>query len=384
MASTNKDPVLVVLQLTGGDDYLNTINPYTEPLYRDNRPAVGIPEDEVLHLDDKIGFHPNMGPIRDLYNQGTIAIIHGVGYANSIRSHFRSMDIWHTCEPDRLGTEGWLGRATREIDPNKENVVTTVSFGPSLFRSLALPGVPIACVDDLDSYGFFPSISVERRRARIMDRFARLYSPAIGRGLVMDYLGQTGLDSLKSADILKVAPQTYSSSVEYADTTIARKLKGIAQIHLADLGTRIFYCDHGSFDSHANQLGMHATLWKDVSEAIEDFMADLREHDASDNVVMFLFTEFGRRVHDNGSGTDHGSAGAAFVIGDPVKGGQYSEYPSLKPENLEQGDLVPNIDFRGIYSSLLEDWMGLDAKPIVGGTFEKLDFLGQGSRPSSS
>ena len=384
MASTNKDPVLVVLQLTGGDDYLNTINPYTEPLYRDNRPAVGIPEDEVLHLDDKIGFHPNMGPIRDLYNQGTIALIHGVGYANSIRSHFRSMDIWHTCEPDRLGTEGWLGRATREIDPNKENVVTTVSFGPSLFRSLALPGVPIACVDDLDSYGFFPSISVERRRARIMDRFARLYSPAIGRGLVMDYLGQTGLDSLKSADILKVAPQTYSSSVEYADTTIARKLKGIAQIHLADLGTRIFYCDHGSFDSHANQLGMHATLWKDVSEAIEDFMADLREHDASDNVVMFLFTEFGRRVHDNGSGTDHGSAGAAFVIGDPVKGGQYSEYPSLKPENLEQGDLVPNIDFRGIYSSLLEDWMGLDAKPIVGGTFEKLDFLGQGSRPSSS
>ena len=384
MPSTNKDPVLVVLQLTGGDDYLNTINPYTEPLYRDNRPAVGIPEDEVLHLDDKIGFHPNMGPIRDLYNQGTIAIIHGVGYANSIRSHFRSMDIWHTCEPDRLGTEGWLGRATREIDPNKENVVTTVSFGPSLFRSLALPGVPIACVDDLDSYGFFPSISVERRRARIMDRFARLYSPAIGRGLVMDYLGQTGLDSLKSADILKVAPQTYSSSVEYADTTIARKLKGIAQIHLADLGTRIFYCDHGSFDSHANQLGMHATLWKDVSEAIEDFMADLRQHDASDNVVMFLFTEFGRRVHDNGSGTDHGSAGAAFVIGDPVKGGQYSEYPSLKPENLEQGDLVPNIDFRGIYSSLLEDWMGLDAKPIVGGTFEKLDFLGQGSRPSSS
>jgi uncharacterized protein (DUF1501 family) len=191
----------------------------------------------------------------------------------------------------------------------------------------------------------------------------------------MDYLGQTGLDSLKGADILKVAPETYSSTVEYADTSIARKLKGIAQIHLADLGTRILYCDHGSFDSHANQAGMLDTLWKDISEAIEDFFDDLREHNASNNVIMFLFSEFGRRVHDNGSGTDHGAAGATFVIGDTIKGGQYSEYPSLKPEDLEQGDLVPHMDFRGVYSPILEDWLGLDAKPIVEGSFEKPNFI---------
>ena len=241
-----------------------------------------------------------------------MAIIHGVGYANSPRSHFRSMDIWHTCEPDKLGTEGWLGRATREIDPNKENVVTTVSFGPSLFRALALPGVPVACVDDLENYGLLTGIQEEQQRMKILDRFARLYSPAIGSGAVMDYLGQTGLDSLKGADILKVAPERYSSSVEYADTTIARKLKGIAQIHLADLGTRIFYCDHGSFDTHSNQVGMHDTLWKDVSEGVEDFFEDLKEHGAGDNVIMLLFSEFGRRVHDNGSGTDHGAAGCGL------------------------------------------------------------------------
>ena len=290
MASTKKDPVLVVLQLTGGNDYFNTVIPYTDPLYRDNRPAVGIPEEQILPLDNEIGLHPNMGPIRDLYNQGKVAIIHGVGYANSPRSHFRSMDIWHTCEPDKLGTEGWLGWATREMDPNKENVVTTVSFGPSLFRALALPGVPIACVDELESYGFLPGISEKQQRTRILDRFARLYSPAIGTGPVMDYLSQTGLDSLKGADILTVAPQKYSSSVEYGDTSIAAKLKGIAQIHLANLGTRIFYCDHGSFDSHSNQAGMLAGLWNDVSEGIEDFFDDLREHDASDNVIMFLFS----------------------------------------------------------------------------------------------
>ena len=375
MSSSDKEPVLVVLQLTGGNDYMNTVIPYTDPLYRDNRPAVGIPEEQILTLDDQVGLHPRMGPIRELYNQGSVAIIHGVGYADSPRSHFRSMDIWHTCEPDKLGTEGWLGRATREIDPNKENVVTTVSFGPSLFRALALPGVPVACVDDLESYGFLPGISEQQQRSRILDRFARLYSPAIGSGPVNDYLGQTGLDSLAGADVLKIAPQSYSSSVEYADSPIAQKLKGIAQIHMANLGTRILYCDHGSFDSHANQAGMLDGLWKEVSEAVEDFFEDLREHDASDNVIMFLFSEFGRRVHDNGSGTDHGAAGAAFVIGDPVKGGQYSEYPSTKPEDLQQGDLVPNTDFRGVYSTILEDWLGLDPKPIVEGSFEKINFL---------
>ena len=375
MTSTKKDPVLVVLQLSGGNDYFNTVIPYTDPLYRDNRPAVGIAEDQIIPLDDKVGLHPSMGPIRDLYNRGNVAIIQGIGYADSPRSHFRSMDIWHTCEPAKLGTEGWLGKALREIDPNKENVVTAVSFGKSMFRALVLPGVPVACVDDLEDYGFLPEISAQQQRERILDRFARLYSPALGTGPVMDYLGQTGLDSLKGADILKVAPERYSSNVEYPDSTIAKKLKGIAQIHLAGLGTRVLYCDHGSFDTHSSQLGMHATLWKEVSQAVEAFLDDLREHDAADNVVVLMFSEFGRRVHDNGSGTDHGAAGAAFVIGDPVKGGQYGEYPSTKPRDLQQGDLVPNLDFRGLYSTLLEDWMGLDANPIVGGNFEKPAFL---------
>ena len=375
MASTKKDPVLVVLQLTGGNDYLNTVIPYQDPLYRDFRPAIGISDDRILHLDDEIGLHPNMGPIRDMYNQGKVAIIHGVGYPDSPRSHFRSMDIWHTCEPDKIGTEGWLGRATRDLDPTSENIVTTVSFGPSLFRAVASPGVPITCVDDLENYGLLTDIAEEQERAKALDTFAQLYSPAIGKGLVMDYLGQTGRDSLKGGDILKVAPERYSSGVEYADTAIAKTLKGIAQIHLADLGTRILYCEHDSFDTHSNQTPLHDALWKDVSEAIENFFDDLREHNAADNVIMFLFSEFGRRVRDNGSGTDHGAGGVAFAIGDPVKGGQYGEYPSRKLEDQQNGDLAPNLDFRGMYSTVLEDWLRLDAKPIVEGTFEKPLFL---------
>ena len=375
MTSTKKDPILVVVQLSGGNDYLNTVIPYSDGLYYDNRPVVGIHEDRVIKLDDKAGLHPEMGPLKKVWNRGDMAIIHGIGYENAPRSHFRSMDIWHTCEPDKLGTEGWLGRATRDIDPNKENVLTTVSFGPSLFRALVLPGTPVAVVDDLDNYGLLPGITEQAQRTEILDRFARMYSPAIGSSAVMDYMGQTGLDTLEGADILKEAPLMYSSSVEYPDTSIAKKLKGIAQVHMANFGTRIFYVDHGSFDSHANQAGMADKLWKDVSEGMGSFLDDLREHDVSDNVVVMMFTEFGRRTRDNGSGTDHGAAGAAFMFGDGVKGGQYSEFPSLEEKNLEQGDVIPNYDYRGLYTSILEDWLDLDAKPIVEGIYEKLPIL---------
>ena len=371
-----KDPVLVVLQLSGGNDYLNTVIPYANSLYWDNRPAVNIPEDKIIALDARVGFNPSMAPLKKYYDEGTLALIHGVGYANSPRSHFRSMDIWHTCEPNIVGTEGWLGRALHEFDPRKENVVTGVSFGPSMFRAMSLPGVPVACVSgSLETYGMLPGIQGEQR-AKVLERFKNAYAPAVGLGTVMDYLGTTGIDSLAGADILKSAPQKYSSTVTYPGSKVAQKLRGVAQVHLANLGTRVFYLDHGSFDTHASQLGEHAKLWEEVSGAIDAFFTDLREHQAADNVLMLLFTEFGRRVHDNGSGTDHGAAGAAFAIGEPVQGGQYSEHPSLKAEDLSQGDLVPNVDFRGVYTTILEDWLKLDAKPIVNGTFEKLSFVG--------
>jgi uncharacterized protein (DUF1501 family) len=375
MATPGKSPVLVVLQLSGGNDYMNTVIPYNDPLYRDYRPRVAIPEDQILPLDDQVGLHPSMGPLREMYNQGKMAIIHGVGYPNSVRSHFRSMDIWHTCEPEKTGTEGWLGLATRALDPAKENIVTAVSFGPCMFRALAVPGVPVACVDDLETYGLLTGIAPAPQRAKILERFAQNYSPLIGTDEVMKYLGSTGLEAMEGADILKVAPQRYASTVQYPETSIAKKLKGIAQIHFANLGSRVFYCDHLGFDTHANQVGVHATLWNDISQAVAAFFADLKEHQASDEVLMLLFTEFGRRVRDNGSGTDHGAGGAAFVLGEAVQGGQYSEYPSRKAEDLTQGDLAPTIDFRGLYATILEDWLHVDAKPIVKGSFEQPRFL---------
>jgi uncharacterized protein (DUF1501 family) len=373
--TTKKDPVLVVLQLTGGNDYLNTVIPYNNGLYKDNRKAVGIGDNQILQLDKNYGMPSYMTTLKQEWDDGNLAIMHGVGYLDSPRSHFRSMDIWHTCEAIKVGTEGWLGRVVREFDPKKENVVTCVSFGPSLFRALSVPGVPVACVaGPLERYGFLPNIQEQTQRLEVLERFSRMYQPEPGSG-VMEYLGTTGLDSLKGADILKVAPERYSSTVKYPDTPLARKLKGIAQVHFANLGTRVFYCDLASFDTHAGQGPLHASLWTTVNEGLKAFMADLREHNESENVIVLMFSEFGRRVRDNGSGTDHGAAGVSFVLGDKVIGGHYGEYPSLEASKLVQGDLNPNMDFRDVYSTILDKWLHVNPAPIVNGTYMQPAFL---------
>ncbi len=376
MATTKKDPVLVILQLTGANDYLNTIVPYTNGLYWDNRPKVNIPEDLVVPIDDELAFRSDMDSFKGLYDQGKLAIINGIGFEGSPRSHFRAMDIWHTCEPDKIGIDGWVAKVIRDLDPGGENVLKGVNFGQGLPRAMTMRGVSVTSVNHLATYGVFSTVrSSEQERAQLLDSFARMYAPAIGTGPTMEYLGQTGLDALKGADIIKVAPELYSSTVEYGNTAISTALKDVAQVHLAGLGTQVFYTSYGPFDTHFNQSGSHAKLWIDVSEAVDGFFADLREHDAGENVVMMVFSEFGRRVRDNGTGTDHGAAGVAFAIGDRVKGGMYGAYPSLKPEDLTQGDLAPSYDFRGFYSTLVDKWLGLDPVPIVGGQFEQMAFV---------
>ena len=364
--------------MSGGNDGLNTIIPYSNPLYYDYRPTLGIPEDQVLRINDEFGYHPSMVDHKRMYDEGDVAVIQGVGYPNPSTSHFRSMDIWHTCEPGKVGTEGWLGRALRDLDPNAENVLTGVNFGRGLPRALVAPGVPVSSVGDLETYGVLTGITGESERASAIGVFSRMYSPALGSGPVTDYIRETGRSALKGADILKTAPAKYSSSVQYSDDPIAQGLKQVAQVHLADLGTRVMYTTspYNGFDTHAAQAGAHSDLLKNVSEGVADFYQDLREHGRGEEVLLFMFSEFGRRVYDNGGGTDHGTGGVCWVIGDRVRGGLYSEYPSLKPEELEDGgDLLHNLDFRSVYATILEKWLGLDSKPIVGGSFEQLDFL---------
>ncbi len=384
--TSQTQPILVVLQLTGGNDTLNTIVPYGNPLYYDNRKTVRIAESEVLPIDNHYGFNPAMKALKPFWDDGKMAIINGVGYPNPNYSHFRSMDIWYTCEPEKMATDGWLGKMVREIDPRAENVLTAVNFGRGLPRALSLAGVPVASVAQLDNYGLLTNLSSVAQRQSALEVFSCLYDdgwndqgqpdPSVGAPVqageeVLRYMGQTGLDAQMGADILRTAIGKYQSTVQYPKSPIAENLKGIAQVKLADLGTRVFYTSHGTFDTHATQLPAHAKLWQEVSEGVAAFFDDLRAHDAADDVLMLVWSEFGRRVKDNGAGTDHGAGSVAFVLGDRVTGGMYGEYPSLKKDDLTLGNLKYNVDFRSTYASVLDRWMNIDAQPIVNGKFEE-------------
>ena len=380
MASTkhgngsNEDRSLVVLQLSGGNDYLNTVVPYENGHYYDNRPAIAHDPEKILRIDDEVGFRPDLEPIKALWDQGKMAIIHGIGYPQPNRSHFRSMDIWHTALPEEIGTEGWLGRAVREMDPKGDNVLTAVNFGRGLPRALGVKGVPVASVGNLDTYGLFPDMEDEVSRKYAVEAFAKMYGSK-GKDAVMDFLGQTGRDALKGADMLRTAPERYSSSIEYGANPIAQDLNSAAKVMFAGLGTRIFYTQYGSFDTHSGETFKHDLLWQDTAPAVGDFWDDVTEYGLDDDTVIFMFSEFGRRVKDNGSGTDHGSGGVAFLIGNSVKGGMYGEYPSLEEKDQLEGDLRYNNDFRMTYSSILEQWLEIEAAPIVNGHFEQFDLF---------
>ena len=373
MSAKQQDQVLVVVQMTGGNDFMNTVVPYQNEHYYDARKKIVITQDHVLPINDQLGINDNASPFKQLYDEGKMAIIQGIGYPDSNRSHFRGMDIWHTCEPDRVGMEGWLGLAVRELDPGSENVLTGVNIGRGLPRAMAVSGVPVTSIGDLETYGVMTDIERELLQERAIETFKNIYGRAIGAGPVAEYIGKTGIDVLNGADMLADVAAQYESPVEYADNPIAKSLRDVARIHLAGLGTRIFYTAHIGYDTHANEMTAHPKLLEEVSGAVADFLADLEHHGAGNNVAILMFSEFGRRMRDNGSGSDHGSGGGAFLFGNNVEGGLYAEYPSLDPARWEHGeDLQHTIDFRGVYGTVLEQWMDLEAAPIVKGNFEQV------------
>ena len=376
MVTAERKPSLVVIQLSGGNDAMNTVVPYTNGIYHDSRKAIHLTEEHVIDLNGTLGFNPSMGPMKNLWDDGKLAIINGIGYPKPNRSHFRSMDIWHTAESDHIANSGWLGRTIRELDPGGKNVITGINFGRGLPRALHCKGVPVASVGNLETYGLMPDIADRLTREMAVDVFARMYGPDDSRDSVMQAISETGMSAYLGADVLRTASQNYSSSIEYeAEVEIAQSLRDIAQVLLADLGTRVFYTQHGGYDTHAGELDNHARLWHELSTAVNDFIADLDEHGRGDDAVVMIFSEFGRRIQDNGSGTDHGSGGISFVIGNSVKGGFYGEYPSLDPSEQIEGDMRFNNDFRGLYSTLLERWMGVDSQAVLNTNYEQFDMI---------
>lgn len=372
-AGKTRQPALVVIQLNGGNDGLNTLVPYGDSLYYDYRPNIRVAEDQVLHIDDRIGLHPALGAFKAYYDDGRLAVMRGIGYPNPSRSHFHSMGIWHTANPDDLTRGGWLGKTLHDLDPKGENPVLGLNFGRTLPRALQLHGVPIASVESLDTYGVLTSIASSARRASALETLSRMYAAREGVTEVRLAVGQTGLDAQRGAELLRGSVRDHTPAAEYpAGNLLAGSLQNVARVILSGLGTRVFYTQFGSFDTHSNQVQLHASLWGKVTAAVDAFFADLRAHGAADDVVVWIFSEFGRTVKDNGSGTDHGAGSIAFLIGDRVQGGLYGDQPSLQKDRVVEGDLRFNLDFRSVYASVLEQLVGVDSEPVLDGTFEQL------------
>lgn len=374
--SSDKGRVLVLIQLTGGNDGLNTVIPHGDDEYYKNRPGIGIDKTQVRKLDDYLGLHPRMIGFQKLHDDGMLGIIQGVGYPNPDRSHFRSMDIWHSAYPEAVRIEdGWVGRALDTVQDKHVGTVSALCIGEQkLPLALVSTKVNVPNVQNMDGYRLqleAPSLADRKQRREWMQRLAD--KPSSGDPN-LDFLRRTAVTAYTSADQLEQMAKSYQPGATYPQTGLAQKLKLAAQVIASDIGTEIFFVSLDGFDTHSSQEAGHAALLAELSDAVHAFITDLQAHKEADRVLVATYSEFGRRVKENGSlGTDHGAASQLFVVSPSIKPGIHGEHPSLT--DLEHGDLKFHTDFRSVYATLLEKWLNYPSKPVLGGDFRPLDFV---------
>jgi uncharacterized protein (DUF1501 family) len=367
--------VLVVVQMGGGNDGLNTIVPYSDDAYHSVRPVIGIDGKLVLKIDDRIGLNPVMTGMNELFKEGKLAIVQGVGYPNPNRSHFEATQIWETASPDRPVATGWLGRYLDGIVPP-----TTGSAPTNLFAALTLgdtvPAALIAQHVDVPAIGALNTFQYNTGKDTASKTAAsRLYDGAKpGQSPYLGLIETTARTALHGGDILRQKIAGYKRSGTYPSDPFSQQLALAAQIIGSDLGTRVIFVSIGSFDTHAGQRAQQDRLLGYLSSGLAAFYADLAAHDNADRTLVLTFSEFGRRVQQNASnGTDHGTAMPLFVLGGKVKGGVYGAHPSLS--DLDHGDLMFNTDFRSVYATVLDKWLGRSSTQIIGSSFDPLTFV---------
>ena len=343
--------MLVLVQLAGGNDGLNTVIPFGDPEYAKARPGIGIPKQAVLKIDDQVGLHPQMTGFKSLYDEGLLSIIQGVGYPNPNRSHFRSTDIWHSARLDSEDTaDGWLGRALDLTVDQHAGKVPALALGTDrLPLALVCNKLHVPTVKNLKEFHLqlgSGSESDRKLRGRLIHDLANQPAPA---GSELDVLRKTTLTAVSTAKRLKEVTAAYKPAAKYPASGLANKLKTVAQLIAGDLGTRIFFVSLGGFDTHSKQAGAHQALLGELSAAVRALFSDLKGHRLQDRVLLATFSEFGRRVKENGSlGTDHGAASQMFVVTPSGRGGLIGKQPSLT--DLSQGGLKFHTDFRSVYA----------------------------------
>lgn len=393
---TGKDAsILVVLQLAGGNDGLNTVVPYGDDAYYQARTNLGQKADGLLKLNDHLGLSSSLPFLHSVYDGGNLAIVQGVGYPNPNRSHFRSTEIWQAAtDADAISKTGWLGRyfdsCCQGAEPDPSVGVALSKKQPQSFSAKKNPGISLSSPEmyrwirggksDELADSIFEELNSPEDEMMTEDAGGSSVDENVGKtgGVegesTLDFLERTALDARLSSDQIVEISRKHKSKTRYPGSKLANNLSLVSRMIAGGLKTRVYYVSHGGFDTHRNQAQSHSRLIGEMDSALKAFMGDLKEQGNADRVTVMTFSEFGRRVEENASGgTDHGAAAPLFVLGGGVKGGIFGKHPSLT--DLNRGDLKFNVDFRSVYATVLEQRLKTPSKAILGREFEKLAFM---------
>jgi uncharacterized protein (DUF1501 family) len=356
---------LLLLELNGGNDGLDTVIPFGEDVYHASRSRVGVAANSALKLDDYRGFHPNLTGLRSVWEEGQLAIVEGVGYPTPNHSHFTSLDIWHTGHlSGRASGDGWIGRLMARMYPNDRSEPHAVHVGQTLPYSLHSSTHPIVCFDSPPAYRW-------AENGKAIAATATMGSDQRGRNPALDAIRGIASNAKVSSTEVRRAAAQYTPRVEYPRSDIGQDLKTAAALLSSGIGVRVMSVTHYGYDTHEDHRRRHDVLMGELDGALTAFLHDMRGTPAGDNCLVLAFSEFGRRVADNASnGIDHGTAGPLFLTGTPVKGGLFGKHPSL--QDLADGDLIYTTDFRSVYATVLERWFGVESEPILGARYEAL------------
>jgi uncharacterized protein (DUF1501 family) len=392
--ATGKDSqILVVLQMAGGNDGLNTVVPFANDYYRNARSRIGYNESNVLKINDEIGLNKSLTGFKELYDAGQLSIIQGVGYPNPNRSHFRSTEIWQTAsDSETFESSGWLGRYFDNTCAGCDPTIA-VTVGRQMPQAFAAKNPKGTCFDNPNNYKFQKgdkagpgeTDTTEETYRRLNDTDEAMMENAGGsigalngsatnlQGSPLDFIERTALDAQISSDKIRAVANRVENRATYPASQLANSLKMVAKLIGGGLPTRIYYVSQGGYDTHTNQTATHERLLKELGDSVRAFVDDMKAQGNMERVMVMTFSEFGRRVAENGSGgTDHGAAAPLFVIGNKVKAGLIGKQPSLAPGDLLQGDVKYTVDFRSIYASVLDGWMKTSSQKVLGRKFEPL------------
>jgi uncharacterized protein (DUF1501 family) len=394
--ATGKDAnILVVLQMAGGNDGLNTVVPFANDHYRKARPRLGLGEKDILKISDEIGLHKSLTGFQELYDAGQLALIQGIGYPNPNRSHFRSTEIWQTAsDSERFENTGWLGRYFDNTCAGCDPTVA-VTLGRQMPQAFAAKNPKGICFDSPQNYRFqkgdkpgpgeMDTTEESYRKLNAIDEaqmensggsIGALHGHSKHAGSPLDFIERTALDAQLSSEKVRAIASRVENKATYPGSQLANSLKMVAKLIGGGLPTRVYYVSQGGYDTHTNQTGTHERLLADLGGAVKAFVEDLKAQGNLERVLVMTFSEFGRRVAENASGgTDHGAAAPMFIMGSKVKAGVLGNYPSVAPADLNQGDLKYTVDFRSVYAGVLEQWLKTKSEPVLGRKFEPLPIV---------